>query len=77
MSAPTAAPVCVVIGAIARRFARAGYTTGTRRRDAEVKERLKAVPQEAVLRGGSGAPAFFVGEQMFWGQDRPDFVQKA
>jgi 2-hydroxychromene-2-carboxylate isomerase len=43
----------------------------------EVKERLKAVTQEAVARGVFGAPTFFVAGQMYWGQDRLDFVQQA
>jgi 2-hydroxychromene-2-carboxylate isomerase len=43
----------------------------------EVKDRLKAVTEEAVARGVFGAPTFFVGEQMFWGQDRLDFVREA
>lgn len=45
--------------------------------DAEVKENLKAVTQEAVARGVFGAPTFFVGNQMFWGQDRLEFVKEA
>ena len=45
--------------------------------DAQVKEQLKAVTQEAVARGVFGAPTFFVGDQMFWGQDRLDFVKEA
>ena len=45
--------------------------------DPEVKERLKTVTQEAVARGVFGAPTFFVGDQMFWGQDRLDFVKEA
>lgn len=45
--------------------------------DPEVKERLKTVTQEAVARGVFGAPTFFVGEHMFWGQDRLDFVKEA
>jgi 2-hydroxychromene-2-carboxylate isomerase len=44
--------------------------------DPEVKERLKTVTQEAVARGVFGAPTFFVGEHMFWGQDRLDFVKE-
>ncbi len=43
----------------------------------EVKDRLKAVTQEAVARGVFGAPTMFVGDQMFWGQDRLDFVREA
>jgi len=45
--------------------------------DPEVKEQLKAVTQQAVARGVFGAPTFFVGDQMFWGQDRIDFVREA
>jgi 2-hydroxychromene-2-carboxylate isomerase len=43
----------------------------------EVKDRLKAVTQEAVERGTFGAPTMFVGDQMYWGQDRLDFVREA
>jgi 2-hydroxychromene-2-carboxylate isomerase len=45
--------------------------------DAQVKERLKTQTQEAVARGVFGAPTFFVGDQMYWGQDRLDFVKEA
>lgn len=45
--------------------------------DPEVKERLKSQTQQAVARGVFGAPTFFVDEQMFWGQDRLDFVEQA
>jgi 2-hydroxychromene-2-carboxylate isomerase len=45
--------------------------------DAAVKERLKQQTEEAVARGVFGAPTFFVGEDMFWGQDRLDFVAEA
>jgi 2-hydroxychromene-2-carboxylate isomerase len=45
--------------------------------DPAVKDELKVVTQEAVARGAFGAPTFFVGDQMFWGQDRLDFVKEA
>ncbi|MCL4747221.1 MAG: 2-hydroxychromene-2-carboxylate isomerase [Burkholderiaceae bacterium] len=45
--------------------------------DAAVKDRLKADTEEAVARGVFGAPTFFVADQMFWGQDRLDFVARA
>jgi 2-hydroxychromene-2-carboxylate isomerase len=45
--------------------------------DPEVKEQLKTVTRQAVARGVFGAPTFFVGDQMFWGQDRMDFVKEA
>jgi 2-hydroxychromene-2-carboxylate isomerase len=43
----------------------------------EVKDRLKATTEAAVARGAFGAPTFFVGEEMFFGQDRMDFVEEA
>jgi 2-hydroxychromene-2-carboxylate isomerase len=45
--------------------------------DQAVKDQLKAVTQEAIDRGIFGAPTLFVGDQMFWGQDRLDFVKEA
>jgi 2-hydroxychromene-2-carboxylate isomerase len=45
--------------------------------DPAVKDALKAATQEAVSRGVFGAPTFFVGKDMFWGQDRLDFVKEA
>jgi 2-hydroxychromene-2-carboxylate isomerase len=42
--------------------------------DAAVKDRLKAVTQEAIDRGVFGAPTFFVDGQMHFGQDRLEFV---
>ena len=43
----------------------------------EAKEALKAATGEAVGRGVFGALAFFVGDEMFWGNDRPNFVEAA
>lgn len=45
--------------------------------DEAVKDRLKADTDEAVARGVFGAPTFFIGEEMFWGQDRLHFVERA
>lgn len=45
--------------------------------DPEVKDQLKANTEEAVRRGAFGAPTFFVGTEMFFGQDRLDFVEEA
>ena len=45
--------------------------------DPQVKETLKTWTQEAVDRGAFGAPTFFVDGEMFWGQDRLDFVRSA
>jgi 2-hydroxychromene-2-carboxylate isomerase len=45
--------------------------------DPEVKAALVASTDEAVARGVFGAPTFFVGSDMFFGQDRLDFVRSA
>jgi 2-hydroxychromene-2-carboxylate isomerase len=45
--------------------------------DPEVKAKLVATTEEAVARGVFGAPTFFVGKAMFFGQDRLDFVGEA
>jgi len=45
--------------------------------DPAVKEQLKSNTEEAVARGVFGAPTFFVGEEMYWGQDRLEFVAEA
>ena len=45
--------------------------------DDRVKEKLRKDTEEAVARGVFGAPTFFVGEEMFWGQDRLQFVAAA
>ena len=42
-----------------------------------VKDQLIATTEQAVDRGVFGAPTFFVGDQMFFGQDRLDFVTEA
>lgn len=42
-----------------------------------VKDKLKANTEQAVARGVFGVPTFFLGEEMFWGQDRFDFVAEA
>ena len=45
--------------------------------DPAVKEQLKTTTSEAIERGVFGAPTIFVGEQIFFGQDRLDFVAEA
>ena len=42
-----------------------------------VKDRLRQITESAIERGVFGAPTFFVGDEMFFGQDRLDFVQEA
>ena len=45
--------------------------------DPAVKAELRATTEEAVARGAFGAPTFFVGDEMFFGNDRLDFVERA
>jgi 2-hydroxychromene-2-carboxylate isomerase len=41
------------------------------------KEAVKSQTAEAVARGVFGAPTFFVGDEMYFGQDRLDWVEEA
>ncbi len=43
----------------------------------EIKNELRANTDQAVARGAFGAPTFFVNGEMFWGNDRLDFVEDA
>ncbi len=45
--------------------------------DPDVKLALRATTEEAIGRGVFGAPTMFVGSEMFFGQDRLDFVREA
>ena len=45
--------------------------------DPEVKQALIANTDNAVAKGVFGAPTFFVGETLYWGQDRMDEVAEA
>ncbi len=46
-----------------------------RARSDEVGERLQADTQDAIERGVFGVPAIFVGDEMFWGNDRFELVR--
>lgn len=43
----------------------------------EIKNKLRTETEVAVARGIFGAPTFFVGDEMYWGQDRLLFVEEA
>ena len=43
----------------------------------EVKDKLRANTENAAARGAFGVPTFFVDGEMFFGQDRLDFVAEA
>jgi 2-hydroxychromene-2-carboxylate isomerase len=42
----------------------------------EVKQQLIQNTEEAVKRGAFGAPTFFVGDELFFGQDRLAMVEQ-
>ena len=41
-----------------------------------VKQKLITETEQAIQRGLFGAPTFFVGDEMYWGQDRLHFVEQ-
>ena len=42
-----------------------------------IKDRLRAYTDAAIAKGAFGAPAFVVGDELFWGNDRMHFVERA
>lgn len=48
-----------------------------RTQDPAIKESLKGATSEAAAKGLFGAPSFVVDGEVFWGQDRIDFVERA
>jgi len=64
---------------LARAVAGAGLDADALLRDADADEvgaELDRLTQTADDRGVFGVPTFFVGDEMFWGQDRLDFVEE-
>lgn len=49
----------------------------TRARSDETRSRYQALTDEALARGVFGAPTYFYNDEMFWGQDRLDFLDLA
>ena len=49
----------------------------TRTEEPAIKEALRLATDSAVARGVFGVPTFFVGDEMFFGNDRLDFVGEA
>lgn len=43
---------------------------------ASIRKDLAAITERAIARGVFGAPTFFVGNEMFWGKDRLEFVER-
>ena len=46
-------------------------------RSDETRSRYQALTDEALARGVYGAPTYFYNDEMFWGQDRLDFLDLA
>lgn len=44
--------------------------------DQAIKDELKTNTDEAIARGAFGAPTLFVGDEMFFGNDRFEFIEK-
>ena len=44
--------------------------------DPAMADRYKADSEAAIARGVFGAPTYVVGDQLFWGQDRLDFLDR-
>jgi 2-hydroxychromene-2-carboxylate isomerase len=43
----------------------------------EIAGRFKALTQEAIERKVFGAPTYIYRDELFWGQDRLDFLDRA
>lgn len=56
-----------------------GFDAGlvARVEDSGIKAALRALTDEALAKGLCGAPSFVVDGELFWGQDRIDFVERA
>lgn len=67
------------LGVLAHLIDAAGFPSVellARAQDQEVKDRLRQTTDEAVQRGAFGAPTFFVGKRMFWGNDRLPLLER-
>ncbi len=66
-----------ILAAVASGAGLDGPRLVARSEEAPIKASLKANTDEAITRGVFGAPTFFVGDEMFWGNDRLEFVAEA
>lgn len=65
---------------LAEVLTRAGFDAGALVALAETQEArdaLKTNTEAAIARGAFGAPTFYVGDEMYFGQDRLDWVEEA
>lgn len=59
-----------VIAEVAQQAGFDGSSVVTAASEQETKDTLRASTEEAAERGAFGAPSFFVGDALFWGNDR-------
>jgi 2-hydroxychromene-2-carboxylate isomerase len=64
-----------VIGALAADLGIKGDVLVAAAGSDDARRRLAGVTDRAIARGVFGAPMFFIGDEMFWGKDRIDFVE--
>jgi 2-hydroxychromene-2-carboxylate isomerase len=64
------------IKALAEKLGLPAETILARSEAEDIREKLKADTNDAIQRGAFGAPTFFVGEEMFWGNDRMEMVER-
>lgn len=65
---------------LARIISEAGLDADELMNDIEtqsIKDELKNNTEEAIRRGAFGAPTFFIGDEMFFGNDRLEFIREA
>jgi 2-hydroxychromene-2-carboxylate isomerase len=65
------------LGEVARRIGKDSGKLLEKASSGKAKEALKSATAKAIERGVFGAPAFFVGDEMFWGNDRLQLVEAA
>jgi len=65
-----------VIGALAHDVGIDGAALLAAAGSDDARARLAAVTERAIARGVFGAPSFVVADQLFWGKDRLDFVDR-
>ena len=65
-----------VISSIARSVSIDGELLTAAAGSDDARSRLAAVTDQAIARGVFGAPMFIVENEMFWGKDRLDFVER-
>jgi len=64
------------LAAIAGESGLDGAKLAARAASPDMSARYAALTQEAIARGVFGAPTYVVGDELFWGQDRLDFLAR-